>query len=130
MLLLNFQAVQEYYHLRVRKAVAYAPSASMILKASGMAAASRDLVTFDDGSVVVVTESDLEGYNPSIHSSTMGSEIWADLSVVYRVRVAGQAALARISCLWLRYGTHQKVSAQKLGSTNQLGGISVDIHVY
>lgn len=127
---MKFQAVQEYYHLRVRKAVAYAPSANLIVKASEAALASRDLVTFDDGSVVVVTESDLEGYDPSIHSSTVGSEIWADLSVVYRVRVAGQAALARISCLWLQYGAHQKVSTEKLNSTNHLRGISVDIHVY
>ncbi|KAF7828454.1 putative dual specificity protein phosphatase DSP8 [Senna tora] len=124
----QWQAVLEYYHLRVRKAVAYAPSANLIAKASLAATASRDLVTFDDGSVVVVTESDLEGYDPSICSRT--GEIWADLSVVYRVRVAGQAALARISCLWLRYGTHQKVSTEKLSSTNHLQGISVNIHVY
>ncbi|KAJ1394073.1 Tyrosine specific protein phosphatases domain [Sesbania bispinosa] len=131
----QWQAVQEYYHhLMMRRAVGCAPTADLLLKASRVAAASRDLVKFDDSSVVVVTEQDLEGYDPSCQSGTMTSEIWADLSVVYRVRVAGQAALARISCLWLRYGTDQKISAERENScsmrTNHLGGISVDIHVY
>ncbi|XP_054825161.1 phosphatidylglycerophosphate phosphatase PTPMT2-like [Prosopis cineraria] len=118
----QWQAVQEYYHLRVRKAMAYAPSGNIVMKAP---AGSLDLVTFDDGSVVVVTESDLEGYE-----ATLGSKIWANVSVVYQVRVAGQAALAGISCLWLRYGRHQEVSTVKASSSNHLGGISVDIHVY
>lgn len=101
--------------------MAYAPSANLLMKAPAAAAAtSLELVTFDDGSVVLVTESDLEGYDP-----TLGREIWANVSLVYRVRVVGQAALARISCLWLRYGSHPEVSKD-----NRLGGISVDIHVY
>lgn len=123
----------------MRRAIGFAPGADLFVKASGVvAAASRDLVKFDDNSVVVVTEQDLEGYDPSCESGAMASEIWADLSVVYRVRVAGQAALARISCLWLRYGTtDQKISAENLSResncsirSNHLGGISVDIHVY
>ncbi|KAK4262575.1 hypothetical protein QN277_028120 [Acacia crassicarpa] len=116
----QWQAVLEYYHLRVRNAMAYAPSANLLMKAPAAAATSLELVTFDDGSVVVVTESDLEGYDP-----TLGREIWANVSLVYRVRVVGQAALARISCLWLRYGSHPEVSKD-----NRLEGISVDIHVY
>ncbi|XP_040871869.1 phosphatidylglycerophosphate phosphatase PTPMT1 isoform X2 [Glycine max] len=136
----QWQAVQEYYyHLMVRRTVGCAPTANLFVKTSQVAAGSRDLVMFDDNSVVMVTESDLEGYNPSSQSGAMASEIWADLSVVYRVRVAGQAALARISCLWLRYGTtDQKISTEKLSSresscsirANHLGEISVDIHVY
>lgn len=123
----------------VRRTVGCAPTANLFVKTSQVAAGSRDLVMFDDNSVVMVTESDLEGYNPSSQSGAMASEIWADLSVVYRVRVAGQAALARISCLWLRYGTtDQKISTEKLSSresscsirANHLGEISVDIHVY
>ncbi|KAK7262150.1 hypothetical protein RJT34_29711 [Clitoria ternatea] len=136
----QWQAVQEYYyHLMVKSAIGCAPTANILVKASDMVAASQDLVKFDDGSVVMITESDLEGYESSSQLGTMASEIWADLSVVYRVRVAGQAALARISCLWLRYGaTNQKISSEKLSSressysirANHLGGISVDIHVY
>ena len=118
-LTLKFQAVQEYYHLRVKKAMAYVPLANLPMKAPE-AATSLDLVKFDDGSVVVVTESDLEDYDPSL-----GGEIWANVSLVYRVRVAGKAALARISCFWLRYGGFQEVSMD-----NHLRSINVDIHVY
>lgn len=134
----KLQAVQEYYrHLILRRAVGFAPAADLLVKASEFAAASHDLVPFDDNSVVVVTEQDLEGYDQSCQSDTMAREIWADLSVVYRVRVAGQAALARISCFWLRYGTDEKISTEKLSResscsirTNHLGEINVDIHVY
>lgn len=123
----------------MKRTVAYAPTANLLVKASEAAAASKDLVTFDDGSVVVVTESDLEGYeyDPSIQSGAVSSEIWADLSVVYRVRVAGQAALAGISWLRLRYFSQPKISGNKMSRensctirTDHLGGISVDIHVY
>ncbi|KAG2676344.1 hypothetical protein I3843_12G048800 [Carya illinoinensis] len=131
----QWQAVQEYYHLMVKKAIVYTPMADLIMKAP-VSAASQDLVAFDDGAVVVVTESDLEGYDSRLDSGAMG-QIWADLSVVYRVRVAGQAALARVSCLWFRCRAHQTISGEKLSSkrsclveTDHLGGISVDIHVY
>lgn len=120
----------------MKKAVSYRPEINLIKRAPVLAAA-RDLVPFDDGSVVVVTKSDLEGYDRNLESAGEGSEIWADLSVVYRVRVAGQAALARISCLWLRCRAHQNYSGEKLGResscsirADRLGGISVDIHVY
>ena len=129
--LLQLQAVQEFYYLKVRKVGFDSHMTDLFLRTSDLAP-SRDLVAFDDGSVVVVTEADLDGYDQSLESGAMGSTIWADLSVVYRVRVAGQAALARISCLWLRCQEHQKISAQKLGRESScMGGtISVDIHVY
>ena len=128
---MQLQAVQEFYYLKVKKVGFHSHMADLIFRTSG-SATSRDLVAFDDGSVVVVTEADLDGYDQSLESGAMGSTIWADLSVVYRVRVAGQAALARISCLWLRCQEHQKISAQKLGRESScMGGtISVDIHVY
>ncbi|KAK4847259.1 hypothetical protein QYF36_000121 [Acer negundo] len=50
---------------------------------------SQDLVAFDDGSVVFVTELDLNGYDSILVSKAVGTEIWADLSVVYRVGVVG-----------------------------------------
>lgn len=120
----------------MKNAVAYSPTINLIKRAPG-SATSPELVPFDDGSVVVVTKSDLEGYEPGMESGDEGSEIWADLSVVYRVRVAGQAALARVSCLWLRCRAHQNYSGEKLGKegtcsirADHLRGISVDIHVY
>ncbi|XP_015961251.1 phosphatidylglycerophosphate phosphatase PTPMT2 [Arachis duranensis] len=138
----QWQAVQDYYrYLMGRRFVGHAPFADLFVKtkASEAAIASRNHMMFDDNSVVVITESDLEGYDPSIQLQTMPSEIWADLSVVYRVGVAGRAALARISCLWLQCGPNQKISAEKLTSddscsirsnSNNLGGISINIHVY
>jgi|UniRef100_A0A2N9F0R0 hypothetical protein len=128
----QWQAVWEYYHLMVKKAFICTHMTDLIMKAPG-SAASQDLVAFDDGSVVVVTESDLEGYDSSLDSGALGSEIWADFSVICRVRVAGQAALARISCLWVG----QRISGEKLGSesscsirADHLRGISVGIQVY
>lgn len=135
-LIVVMQAVQEYYYFMVKKAVVYSHLTNLIMKPS-CSAASHDLLAFDEGSVVVVTESDLEGYDANLQSGAVGNEIWADLSVVYRVRVAGQAALARISCLWLRCHASQKISGEKLGresscsiTADHLGGISVDIQVY
>ncbi|RDX99395.1 putative dual specificity protein phosphatase DSP8, partial [Mucuna pruriens] len=134
----QWQAVQEYYyHLMVKRVVGCGHTTNLLAKTSQVTTSSQDLVIFDDSSVVMVTESDLEGYDQSSQSRTMASEIWTDLSVVYRVRVAGKAALTRISCLWLRYGTtDKKISAEKLSRenscsirTNHLGRISVDIHI-
>ncbi|XVE57599.1 hypothetical protein DITRI_Ditri04bG0103200 [Diplodiscus trichospermus] len=124
----QWQAVQDFYYRKVRK-VGF-PS-HLTLRTSDLAP-TQDLVTFDDGSVVMVTEADLDGYEQSLESVAMGSRILADLSVVYRVRVAGQAALARISCLWLRCQAHQKIPAKKLARESSCLGstISVDIHVY
>ncbi|XP_048435886.1 phosphatidylglycerophosphate phosphatase PTPMT1 [Pyrus x bretschneideri] len=132
----QWQAVQEYYYLMVKKAFVYSRMPDLMVKPL-QSASSHNLVAFDEGSVVVVTESDLEGYDANFQSGAVGSEIWADLSVVYRVRVAGQAALARISCMWLRCGAHQKISGENMGRdsscsmrADRLGGISVDIQVY
>ena len=129
--MVRFQAVQEYYYLMVKKAFVYSCMPDLMVKPLRSTSA-HNLVAFDEGSVVVVTESDLEGYDANFQSGSVGSEIWADLSVVYRVRVAGQAALARISCMWLR----QKISGENMGRdsscsmrTDRLGGISVDIQV-
>lgn len=132
----QWQAVQEYYHLKMKNAVIYRPMADLITKSPRLAA-SQDLIAFDDGSVVVITKSDLDGYDSSLESSNVRREIWADLSVVYRVRVAGQAALDRFSCLWLRCHAHQNISCEKLRresscsiTADHLGSISVDIRVY
>lgn len=102
--------------------------ADLVIKTSKY---TQNLLAFDEGSVVVVTEADLDGYDPSLESTAVGSEIWADLSMVYRVRVVGQAAMARISCLRLCCRADEKISAEKLVRENScLGTLSVDIHVY
>ncbi|KGN55844.1 putative dual specificity protein phosphatase DSP8 [Cucumis sativus] len=132
----QWQAVLEFYHLVVQKDVSFCHIDDTRKEVSG---SLHDLIAFDDSSVVVVKESDLDGYDQSIIQSDMG-DIWADLSVVCRVRVAGQAALTRISCLWLSYRAKhhsQKISGDDLGvgkgcslSATHLEGFSVDIHVY
>ncbi|PKI41532.1 hypothetical protein CRG98_038043 [Punica granatum] len=132
----QWMAVQEFYHLYVKKGGVYGHIPDLYTKAPVAKICPRGQVSFDDGSVVVVTESDLVGYNPCLESDNVRPEIWADLRVVYRVRVAGQAALARISCLWLQYREQQKIPGEKIGaeenciSGGHVEGISVDIHVY
>ncbi|KAF8380557.1 hypothetical protein HHK36_028045 [Tetracentron sinense] len=83
--------------------------------------------------VVMVMESDLEG-SERRDSYVVGNEIWAELSLVYRVQFASQAALAKLSCLWLRCHERQNLSKKKLGRENscfggadQLGDLGVDL---
>ncbi|XP_055812213.1 phosphatidylglycerophosphate phosphatase PTPMT2-like [Solanum dulcamara] len=119
------QAVQDFYHLIVKKSYSSNPLTSMIPRSSRFLA-RRNLLAFDDGAVVVITETDLEGYDSSLDSRVAGSEIWADLNLIYRVRVAGGAALARLSCMWLRCHTDHKLPAE----SKQLKSFTVDIHVF
>lgn len=91
----NNQAVQDFYHIMVKKTYGSNPLTSMIPRSSKLLA-RRNLLAFDDGAVVVITETDLDGYDSSLDSRVAGSEIWADLNLIYRVRVAGGAALARL----------------------------------
>ncbi|TXG48641.1 hypothetical protein EZV62_024516 [Acer yangbiense] len=80
----QWQAFHEYYLVRVKKAYKCSNISNQVLRAP-WSKTSQDLVAFDDGSVVFVTESDLNGYDSSLVSKAVGTEIWADLSVVYRV---------------------------------------------
>ncbi|KAL6985925.1 Phosphoric monoester hydrolase [Sarracenia purpurea var. burkii] len=131
----QWQAVQEFYRIKVKKAYIPSHMNTLILKTSTFLAA-RDHVAFDDGSVVLVTEADLDGYDPSHDSGAVGSKIWTDLSLVYRIQVTGQAALTRLSCLWFRCHT-QKMTDKKHQSrincpimADQMEVLSVNIHVY
>lgn len=99
---------------------------------------AADFFAFDDGSVVLVTNADLDGYDPNKESGGEQRDIWADLSLVYKVRGAGQAALTSLSCFWLRYNanTNKKVATKQLHQErscmmpNQVEGFTVNIHVY
>ncbi|KAI7993460.1 putative dual specificity protein phosphatase DSP8 [Camellia lanceoleosa] len=133
----QWQAVLDYYHLKVNPACKPSHMITSLILKSPKFLAARDLVAFDDGSVVMVTEEDLDGYDPSHDSCAIRSKIWTDLNVVCRIRVAGQSALARLSCMWLRCQTQQKISSENMHlesscpiRSNQLGVLSVDIHVY
>lgn len=94
--------------------------------------ATFDPSAFDDGSVVLVTESDLDGYDESHESGVVGKNTMAELKIACRFQFVSQAAVARLSCLWVRSQTGEKVS-KKLGSSmtsSQLQSIGVDIRVY
>ncbi|GMP42660.1 hypothetical protein CsSME_00012322 [Camellia sinensis var. sinensis] len=129
--LTQWQAVQNYYFHRVKKLGNICTKISMG-KTVGFPK-KQDLAVFDDGSVVVVTESDLDGYDGSYDSDLVGnSKSLAELSLACRVQFASQAAIGRLSCLWLRC-YDQKLLRKKFGcsvGTDQLRGIGVDIQVY
>ncbi|KAK6947540.1 Dual specificity phosphatase, catalytic domain [Dillenia turbinata] len=132
----QWQAVQQYYQLKVKDPGSSCCLTNLIMRAPCFAL-SPDIIPFDDGSVVIVTKSDLDGYNVNNESCAGGNEVWADLNVVYRVQVVGQAALARLSCLWLRCRTYRKLESGKLdresncsATADRLVSLSVDIHVY
>ncbi|KAH0889521.1 hypothetical protein HID58_051950 [Brassica napus] len=125
----QWKAVLEYYHVKVLNTQSSLPDATSALISRNMKqVCSGNVVVFDDGSMVLVTHSDVEGYDER-SMNVAGNELWAaaaDISMVYRVKVVGQAALARISCLWLGLRENHKLSRENLS----MGGISVDISVY
>ncbi|KAF8091362.1 hypothetical protein N665_0447s0021 [Sinapis alba] len=129
----QWKAVLEYYHVKVLNTPSSLPDAtSALVPRNVQQVCSGNVVVFDDGSMVLVTHSDVEGYDDDDSQRSMnvaGNELWAaaaDLSMVYRVKVVGQAALARISCLWLKMREDHKLSGKNLS----MRGISVDISVY
>ncbi|XP_062200797.1 phosphatidylglycerophosphate phosphatase PTPMT2-like isoform X1 [Phragmites australis] len=106
----QWQAVQEFYQLRVKKTGGLNCPASCpgnTLMKPQLFLATRNLFTFDDNTFVVVSESDLEGYNADALAVTMGSGLW-EISLVYRVQFASKAALAGFSYLWFRCRAHNK----------------------
>ncbi|MCE0481029.1 hypothetical protein HAX54_038399 [Datura stramonium] len=119
----QWQAVQEYY-VRVKNTDSDVCGDDNLLKVLDFPA-QKEVAAFDDGSVVLVSESDLDGYDESVESGLSRNEVLVDLNLACRgVQVASQAAISRLSFLWLRYHSTEKMSTKKLG------GIGVDIHVY
>ncbi|CAF1815596.1 unnamed protein product [Brassica oleracea var. botrytis] len=117
----QWKAVLEYYHVRVLKTQSSLTDAtSALIPRNVKQVCSGNVVVFEDGSMVVVTHSDVEGYDDDSKRSmnVAGNELW--------VKVVGQAALARISCLWLGLREDHKLSRKNLS----MSGIRVDISVY
>ncbi|CAM8877703.1 hypothetical protein QQ045_020118 [Rhodiola kirilowii] len=134
----QWQAVVRYYYLKVEMArIFYVHMTEIPKTLIPRASDEQEMVAFDDSSVVVVSNADLDGYDSSLDKVTAESELWTtDVNVIYKVRIASQAALTRVSCLWLRCRTTQK-NMSKLGVENncvvqadQMANVSVDIHVY
>ncbi|KAK6117457.1 hypothetical protein DH2020_048784 [Rehmannia glutinosa] len=131
----QWKAVQEFYHLKV-KGSSSSQMTDLLFRSPRLLAA-RDLFAFDDCSMVVITQSDLDGYDPEKTSVVVRNEIWADLKLIYQVKIVSEAALARLSCLWVHCNRHQKTSSEKLTSdgggtvgTPPVGNMDVDIHVF
>ncbi|KAK3002355.1 hypothetical protein RJ639_021258 [Escallonia herrerae] len=128
----QWQAVQDYYLHRVKRAESNGSTNSSVVTSLGVPA-KLELGAFDDGSVVFVSELDLDGYDESCNSGIVGRDMLAELSLACRVQFASEAAIARLSCMWLRSHASPKMSRKKLGSpvgTDQLGTVGVDIQVY
>ncbi|XP_073288569.1 phosphatidylglycerophosphate phosphatase PTPMT2-like [Primulina huaijiensis] len=92
-----------------------------------------DLEDLDYGSIVVVDESDLDGYEENRDTNIGGRNMMAEANLACRVHFASQAAIARLSCLWLRTHSEQKVTRKKMGSSvgsSQIGSMGIDVHVY
>lgn len=107
-----------------------------VVKNSGGFTTRRDVASFDDNSLVVITESDLDGYDDNVDHGIVGNELCAaELSIVYKFQFASQSALARLSGLGLRIVSH-KISGEKMNSKSSCSagadklGVGVDIHVY
>lgn len=132
----QWQAVQQFYKRNVLKTSALSHTGIVAFRSPKLFA-GPNIFTFDDGSVVVITKADLGGYNQSQESDAVMKEIWADFSFIYRVQVAGEAALARLSSLWLRSRAGKKISCKKWSEESgcavgakQADRFSLDIHVY
>ncbi|KAK1559841.1 hypothetical protein Q3G72_018959 [Acer saccharum] len=85
--------------------------------------AKQDEETFDNDS----SNCNLDGYEASCDS---GNEMLADLSLACKVWFASQAAVARLSSLWLQCLADQKTTRKKLETsvnTDESGSIGVDI---
>ena len=76
-----------------------------------------DVEEFDDNSLVLITESDLDGYE---ENHGLGEAGESEVNLACRVQVVSQAAISTLSYLWVRCQTGQKVSRS----------MGVDIHVY
>ncbi|XWS32419.1 hypothetical protein CRYUN_Cryun23aG0157900 [Craigia yunnanensis] len=120
------QAVQDYYLHKVKNNGIPGNSCCMIVKKTLVLPAKQDTAAFDDGSVVVVTESDLDGYDASFDAGLSAKEMLGEGSLAGRFQFATQVTIARLSCLWLRCHADQKTS-RKPGPLSSLG---IDIRVY
>ncbi|KZV45079.1 hypothetical protein F511_29400 [Dorcoceras hygrometricum] len=128
----QWQAVQDY-HIRLKKPAV--KSCTDHLQSRSLSfPLDVDLEDFDYGSIVVVDESDLDGYEENRDSNPGGRNMMTEVNLACRVQFVRQAAIARLSCLWLRTHSEQKeVTRKKMGNSvgsSQIGSLGVDVHVY
>ncbi|NP_001345354.1 dual-specificity protein-like phosphatase 1 [Zea mays] len=109
----QWQAVQEFYQLTVKKTGRSTWLDNPLIKPP-LFLATRKLVAFDDSAFVMVSESDLEGYNADALALNMGSRLW-EISLIYRVQFASKTAFAGFSYLWLRCRACKEALPENLG---------------
>ncbi|OMP00717.1 hypothetical protein COLO4_12426 [Corchorus olitorius] len=114
------QAVEDYYLHKVKNNGTPGMSCCTIVRKPLALPATQDTAAFDDGSVVVVTESDLDGYDASFDAVVSTKDMLGEGSLAGKFQFASQAAISRLSCLWLRCHADQK-SSQKPGPLSSLG---------
>ncbi|KAK8474751.1 hypothetical protein V6N11_008836 [Hibiscus sabdariffa] len=112
------QAVQEYYLHKVKRNGMPVSSCCMIVKKAATLPPKQDTAVFDDDSVVVVTESDLDGYDTSLDTDMWSEEMLGEGSLSGKLQFASHAAMAKLSCLWLRCRADEK------------SGLGIGIRVY
>ncbi|KAK8693395.1 hypothetical protein V6N13_070979 [Hibiscus sabdariffa] len=118
------QAVQDYYLHKVKNNGIPVYSCRMMVKKTLIVPEKQETAAFDDDSVVVVTDSDLDGYDTSFDTDVFNEEMLGEGSLAGRLQVASHAAMTKLSCMWLRCRTDEKSSRKLLSS------LGIDIRVY
>ncbi|XP_076888860.1 phosphatidylglycerophosphate phosphatase PTPMT1-like [Bidens hawaiensis] len=109
----QWRAVQDYYYdNRVKKQPSFEP--------------------FDDAAVVLVAESDYEGYKESFDLGlTRNRSILAELSLICRSQFVSQTTVARLSSLWLGCSdASRKMGSEDLVSSEQMADVGINIRVH
>ncbi|KAK1364583.1 putative dual specificity protein phosphatase DSP8 [Heracleum sosnowskyi] len=96
----QWQAVQDYYHWLTERCICTKSSPDTKLSCSE----ETNFVAFDDSSMVLVSESDIEGYDIN---SDVACSMLTELNVACRVQLTSQAAKARLLCMWPRVHGHK-----------------------
>ncbi|WOH09311.1 hypothetical protein DCAR_0728767 [Daucus carota subsp. sativus] len=121
----QWQAVQDYYQ-RWKERYICTSSTDTTLSCSE----KTNFEAFDDSCMVLVSKSDIEGYELSLNSNVVYNKL-TELSVACRVQLTSQAAIARLSCTWLRIHGH-KFWRKKLQSSignDQQSSVRFDLQV-
>ncbi|GMI98266.1 PROTEIN TYROSINE PHOSPHATASE LOCALIZED TO MITOCHONDRION 1 [Hibiscus trionum] len=118
------QAVQEYYLHKVKNNGMPVSPSCMIVKKTVTVPPKRETGVFDDDSVVVITESDLDGYDASFDTDMLSEEMLGEGSLSGKLQFASHAAMSKLSCLWLR------CRADETSSRKLLSSLGIDIRVY
>lgn len=103
----QWQAVQDYHQGLMNKPEDDFICVNNSSDTSQFVPVEVDAEEFDDNSLVLITESDLDGYEEN-----------HDLELAGQNMLASNAAIARLSCLWLRCHMGQKAPRKKLQSSS------------